>query len=93
MTPWRHLGHKSYPARNDLPDSAQYGVFPSMGNKTAIFSLIMAIICFGIAIVPLLGLVLAADPLGRFVFAGLWTFLGFVWIRNFRRAQKKASEE
>jgi hypothetical protein len=59
-----------------------------MGNKTATFSLIMAIICFAIALVPLLGFVLVADPFGRFIFAGLWTFLGLVWLGNFRRARK-----
>jgi uncharacterized RDD family membrane protein YckC len=64
-----------------------------MGNKTATFSLIMAIICFGIALVPVLGIVLADDPFGRFIFAGLWALLGFVWFGNFRRARKKASKE
>lgn len=64
-----------------------------MGNKTATFSLIMAIICFGIALVPVFGFVLSDDPFGRFIFAGLWALLGFVWFRNFRRAQNKAPKE
>ena len=64
-----------------------------MGNKTATFSLIMAIICFGIALVPVLGIVLSGDPLGRFIFAGLWALLGFIWFGNFRRARNKAREE
>ncbi len=63
-----------------------------MGNKTAIFSLILAIICFGVALVPVLGFVLADDPIGRFVFAGLWAMLGFVWLGNFRRARSKPPE-
>jgi len=64
-----------------------------MGNKTAAFSLIMAIICFAIALVPVLGFVLVDDPFGRFIFAGLWTILGVVWVGNYRRARKKSSEE
>ena len=64
-----------------------------MGNKTATFSLVMAIICFGIALVPVLGFVLADDPFGRFIFAGLWALLGFIWFGNFRRARKKAPKE
>ena len=63
-----------------------------MGNKTAIFSLIMAIICFGVALIPVLGIVLVDDSIGRFIFAGLWAMLGFVWIGNFRRARKKPPE-
>ena len=59
-----------------------------MGNKTATFSLILAIVCFGIALVPLLGIVLADDPMGRFIFTGLWAMLGFVWVGNFRRTRK-----
>jgi len=64
-----------------------------MGNKTATFSLIMAIICFGVALVPILGLILVDDPIGRFIFAGLWAMLGFVWIGNFRRTRNKEPEE
>lgn len=64
-----------------------------MGNKTATFSLIMAIICFAIAIVPLLGLVLVDDPMGRFIFTGLWAMLGFVWVGNFRRTRKNKPNE
>jgi hypothetical protein len=58
-----------------------------MGKKTGTFSLIMAIICFAIALVPLLGLVLADDLTGRLIFAGAWTLLGLVWIGNYRRAR------
>ncbi len=60
-----------------------------MGNKAATFSLIMAIVCFAIAVVPLLGFVLADDPLGRMIFTGLWAMLGFIWIGNFRRKRNE----
>lgn len=60
-----------------------------MSNKSAAFSLIMAIICFGVALIPMLGFVLAGDPVGRFIFSGLWAMLGIVWIGNFLRMRKK----
>ena len=64
-----------------------------MDNKAATFSLIMAILCFGVAMVPLLGLALVDDPMGRFIFTGLWAMLGFVWIGNFRRKRNSPPEE
>ena len=63
------------------------------GSRTAWFSLIMAIICFGVAAVPLLGLILQDDPLGRLIFIAAWAFLGFVWIGHYRRARKKDNGE
>ncbi len=64
-----------------------------MSGKTAIFSLAMAIVCFGVALVPLLGLVLVEDQLGRFIFTGLWVMLGFVWIGNYRRTRAKEKSD
>lgn len=58
------------------------------GSRTARFSLIMAVVCFGVAAVPLLGLILRDDPLGRLIFIVAWTFIGFVWIGHYRRAKK-----
>jgi hypothetical protein len=62
-------------------------------TKTAIFSLILALICFGVAAVPALGLMLQDDPFGRLIFTAVWAFLGFVWLSHFRRARKKRVEE
>lgn len=62
-------------------------------NKSAIFSLIMAILCFAIALLPILGVVIADDPVGRFIFAGLWAMLGIVWIGNYRRMKNKGPKE
>ena len=64
-----------------------------MGNKTATFSLIMAVICFGIAVVPFLGLVLADDTVGRVIFTGMWAMLGFVWLGNYRRHRGKKADK
>ena len=63
-----------------------------MGKKTATFSIIMAIVCFAIALVPLLGLVLADDTVGRLIFTGAWALLGLVWVGNYRRTRKNMSE-
>ena len=53
----------------------------------------MAVICFAVAVLPVFGIVLADDPIGRLIFAGLWTMLGIVWIGNFRRMRSKAPKE
>ncbi len=63
-----------------------------MGNKAATFSLIMAIVCFAIALAPLLGFVLADDTVGRLIFTGAWALLGIVWIGNYRRTRNKTSK-
>jgi len=62
-------------------------------SKTAIFSLIMAVVCFIVSAVPAFGFVLQDDPVGRLIFAAVWAFLGFVWLGHFRRARKKSVEE
>ncbi|MDX1414214.1 MAG: hypothetical protein R3293_08480 [Candidatus Promineifilaceae bacterium] len=62
-------------------------------RKTAIFSLVMAIVCFIVAAIPALGLVLTGDPIGRLIFTAVWAALGFVWVRHFRRAWHGATEE
>lgn len=60
-----------------------------MSNKPATFSIVMAVICFVVALVPLLGLVLADDLVGRVIFSGAWALLGFVWLGNYRRMRRK----
>ena len=62
-------------------------------NKTAIFSLVMAIMCFVVAAVPAFGFILVDDPLGRYIFAAVWAVLGFVWLGHFRRSRKTAVGE
>ena len=62
-------------------------------NKTAVFSLIMAVICFIVAAIPALGFILLGDPIGRLIFTAVWAFLGFVWLRHFQRSRKASAKE
>ena len=62
-------------------------------NRTAVFSLVMAVVCFAVAAVPAFGFILQDDPLGRLIFAAVWAFLGFVWLGHYRRARKTTSTE
>jgi len=42
-----------------------------------------AVICFGIAVLALTGVILAGDLTGRIIFGVVWTALGIVWLGSY----------
>ncbi|MCK8115926.1 hypothetical protein [Anaerosoma tenue] len=45
--------------------------------------LVAAVVCFGIAVLALTGVILAGDVVGRIIFGAVWIAVGIVWLGSY----------